>query len=288
MDMALLLDFMLVATHGGFGRASRADGRSKATLSRHVADLEVDLGVRLVERGERGLKLTEGGIELFESTAGPIAEIRAALERVADKEGSLRGPLRISAAVVFAHAHLAGIAALFSAVHPEVLVEIVADDELADPVESGFDIVIRANPSENDRLVGKRIFRTDRVAVAAPTVLPPPDGEAAQHVYRTGAAPERTWQLKTSGGVRALTLQPALGLSTLLMMHEATIQGAGVALLPRTPVADDLAAGRLVLWGVQEGGGTEVWALYSDRRLVNAKVIAFLRHMQDVFQDVDM
>ena len=191
MDMALLTDFILVATHGGFGRASRADGRSKATLSRHVAEMEADLGVRLVERGERGLKLTEGGTELFESTAGPIAEIRAVLERIADKEGPLRGPLRISAAVVFAHAHLARIAASFSAAHPEVLVEIVADDDMTDPVEGGFDIMIRANPSENDRLVGKRIFRTDRVAVAAPTVLSPPGGETARLVFRCGATPEK-------------------------------------------------------------------------------------------------
>ncbi len=285
MDMTVLLDFVLVATHGGFGRASRASGRSKATLSRHVAELEADLGIRLVERGERGLKVTEGGIALFESTASPIAEIREALERVADKEGPLRGPLRISAAVLFAHVHLARIAASFSAANPEVLLEVVADDGMADPVENGFDIVIRANPSENDRLVGRRIFRTDRVAVAAPTVLPPPDGEAARLVFRSGATPEKAWRLQADGRVRILKLEPTLGLSTLLMMREAVMRGAGVALLPRTLVADDLAAARLVSWGVEEGGGTEVWALYNERRLVSAKVIAFLRHMDDAFRD---
>src|SRR3546814_3243561 len=61
MDLNALEDFRLVATHGGFGKASRASGRSKATLSRRVADLEEALNIRLIERGIRSLKLSEAG-----------------------------------------------------------------------------------------------------------------------------------------------------------------------------------------------------------------------------------
>jgi len=59
MDLNALTDFALVAANGGLGKASRASGRSKATLSRRIADLEEQLGVRLIERSARGLKLTE-------------------------------------------------------------------------------------------------------------------------------------------------------------------------------------------------------------------------------------
>ena len=59
MDLLALADFTLVARHGGFGQAARATGRPKATLSRRVAELESDLGVRLFERGARTLKLTQ-------------------------------------------------------------------------------------------------------------------------------------------------------------------------------------------------------------------------------------
>jgi DNA-binding transcriptional LysR family regulator len=67
-----------------------------------------------------------------------------------------------------------------------------------------------------------------------------------------------------------------LRLSSLLMVRDAALAGAGVALLPRLLVADDLAAGRLVLWGVEDAPPVEIWALQSSRRLVGAKVRAFL------------
>lgn len=66
MDLLGLADFVLVARHGGFGKAARATGRPKATLSRRVTDLEANLGMRLVERGARMLKLTEEGRALQE------------------------------------------------------------------------------------------------------------------------------------------------------------------------------------------------------------------------------
>ncbi|MFS2020199.1 LysR family transcriptional regulator, partial [Massilia sp. CT11-108] len=75
MDLLALADFNLVARHGGFGRAARETGRPKATLSRRVAELEADLGLRLFERGARLLKLTQEGRALHERTGALLAEI---------------------------------------------------------------------------------------------------------------------------------------------------------------------------------------------------------------------
>jgi hypothetical protein len=73
MDLLALADFNLVARHGGFGRAARAAGRPKATLSRRVAELESGLGLRLFERGARTPKLTEEGRALYEPDGGPCS-----------------------------------------------------------------------------------------------------------------------------------------------------------------------------------------------------------------------
>src|SRR6476646_2512196 len=72
MDLNALADFALVAANGGLGKASRASGRSKATLSRRIADLEEQLGVRLIERHARGLRPTEAGELLMARTEGPM------------------------------------------------------------------------------------------------------------------------------------------------------------------------------------------------------------------------
>src|ERR1700742_3264095 len=75
MDLLALADFNLVARHGGFGRAARATGRPKATLSRRVAELESDLALRLFERGTRTLKLTQEGQALYERAGALLAEL---------------------------------------------------------------------------------------------------------------------------------------------------------------------------------------------------------------------
>ena len=94
MDLQALSDFNLVAAHGGFGRASRASGLPKATLSRRISKLEQSLGVRLIERGSRSLRLTDEGRALREPTDGLLSEIAEAGEAVALGASTLRGRLR--------------------------------------------------------------------------------------------------------------------------------------------------------------------------------------------------
>lgn len=75
MDLLALADFNLVARHGGFGKAARAAGRPKATLSRRVAEMEATLGLRLFERGARNLKLTDEGRALHQRTSVLLTEL---------------------------------------------------------------------------------------------------------------------------------------------------------------------------------------------------------------------
>ena len=284
MDFAALEDFNRVATHGGFASASRATGRSKATLSRHVTELEQGFGVRLIERGGRSLRLTEEGRTLYERTVGLMSELTEAGEAVASSAPVPRGRLRISAPIVFAHVVLARIGARFALDFPQVELEIVAEDRLVDPVEDGYDLVIRIDPAEDNQLVGRPIMGDERVVVAAPDVPPPAGllGSAETEfpikaVIFAAAVPETTLRLRTPAhGVKTLILEPILKLSSLMMVREAVLAGIGAALLPKLLVADDIATGRLNCWGVEDGAGVEIWALYSSRRLLSAKVRAFL------------
>src|ERR1700747_3317844 len=97
MDLLAIADFNLVAAHGGVGRASRAAGRPKATLSRRVAELEESLGGRPFERGKRDLRLTEEGRALHERTAALLAEMAQVTEDIGSGTKKPRGRLRVSA-----------------------------------------------------------------------------------------------------------------------------------------------------------------------------------------------
>jgi DNA-binding transcriptional LysR family regulator len=288
MDLTSLADFNAVALHGGFGPASRALDRPKATLSRRVAELEETLGVRLIERGSRTLRLTEEGRVLHERTRALMAEIQEAGEVVASRAPVPRGRLRISAPVVFAHVMLVRIATRFALAYPQVELEVIAEDRVVDPVEDGYDLVIRIDPPRDEQLVGRRILGDERFVVAAPTVSMPSRaaGDAAAlsvpAVVLAKASAGANWSVLTERGVRALTPTPVLRLSSLLMVREAVLDGVGAAVLPKLLVEQDVTAGRLVCWGVIDGPPVEIWALYNSRRLLSAKVRAFMDLLQDL------
>jgi DNA-binding transcriptional LysR family regulator len=291
MDLQGLADFNLVAVHGGFGRAARLSGRSKATLSRRVAELEQSLGVRLIERGSQSLRLTEEGRTLHERTDGLLSEIAEAGEAVVLGASTPRGRLRVSAPVVFAHVALSRIGARFALAYPEVQLEIVAEDRKVDPVEDGYDLIIRIDPSPDERLVGRRFLNDERLIVAPcdmPRPAPTTNGEdcAVKAVLLTTTSPAVVWRVGSGPGQDImLKPEPALRLSSLLMVRDAVLAGAGAALLPKLLVADDIAEGRLACWGTHSGPPVEIWALQSSRRLIGTKVRAFLDVVENAFPE---
>ncbi len=158
MNLNALIDFTLVATNEGLGKASRASGISKATLSRRIADLEEQLGVRLIERSARGLKLTEAGELLLSRAEGPLAEVVEAMAAAKEGVSTPRGRLRVAAPVLFSQLAMGGIGAAFCAAYPDVTIEVISEDRVVDLVEEQFDVAIRINPSPDSDLVG-RCFR---------------------------------------------------------------------------------------------------------------------------------
>ena len=276
MDLNALTDFNLVATHGGFGKASRATGRSKATLSRRISELEDALGVRLIERGTHRLELTEAGERLLKGTEEPMREVADAVATVREGVSTPRGRLRVASPLLFSQLALGRFSAQFMVAYPEVTIEVVVDDRVVDLVDERFDVAIRPNPRQDTTLVGRCFARDSLVVTAAPSVRIPPIGSdkpipvpAVMMSYREG----ELWFV--DGGKFTLEPQPVLLLSSLLMMRDAVINGGGVALLPASIIWDQLATGKLVQWG-SAGKDVELWVLHTSRRLPSPKVRAFV------------
>ena len=280
MDLNALEDFQLVAAHGGFGRASRASGRSKATLSRRVADLEDALGIRLIERGARRLELTEAGQLLLSRTEGPMHEVTEAVTAARDGLATPRGRLRIAAPLVFSQLALGRLAAQFFAIYPEVQIEAVAEDRVVNLVDEHFDVAIRINPRKDSALVGKCFAKDRLVLAAAPSVQMPKAGRdkpfrvpaVVTPTYRDGDV----WSVRN--GQFTIEPQPVLCLSSLLMVRDAIAAGAGAAMLPQSIIGNLLEKGELVTWGIA-GDEVELWVLHTSRRLQSPKVRAFVEFM---------
>ena len=283
MDLLALADFNLVARHGGFGRAARAAGRPKATLSRRVAELEAGLDLRLIERGARALKLTEEGRALFERTAVLLSELDETASAIASGGERPRGRLRISAPLLFAQTAMGKLAAAFPLKYPEVRLEVTTEDRPVDMVEEGYDLVIRVNPDPDNSLVG-RIFLRDRlVVVASPRLARPADNAPVPAVVRSAGDAIAAWDVTAPNGRSRIAIDPVLRLSSLIMIRDAVRTGVGAACLPISLVSHDLAAGTLVDWGDADGPDIALWTLYPSRRLLSARVSAFLDHLKDAF-----
>jgi DNA-binding transcriptional LysR family regulator len=289
VDLSALSLFNLVASHGGFGRASRATGQPKATLSRRVRELEESLGVRLIERGSHSLRLTDEGALLHARTESLLGEIAEAGQDVSAGVGRARGRLRVSAPVFFAHTAMGRVAAGFAAAYPDVQLEVIAEDRFVDLVDDGFDIVIRVNPRPDENLVGRCFLRAPLV-VAAAASLPRPRqasgkraAETVPAILRTGIAEPSVWNV--TDGRKDLTFHPRgiMWFSTPLLVRDAVRAGAGAALLPRSVIAEELASGQLVSWGTAREGHVEAWVLHASRRLVSPKVSAFVGYLCDYY-----
>lgn len=281
MDLLALADFNLVAKHGGFGRASRESGRPKATLSRRVSELEASLDLRLFERGPRGLKLTQEGRALFERTGALLAELDESAAAIASGGDKPRGRLRISAPLLFSQIAMGKLVAEFALAYPEVRLEVTTEDRAVDMVEEGYDLVIRVNPDRDENLVG-RVFLRDRLVVVAGPQLMRPNGKTAVRAVVRSTEAQTKWQV-TGLRSKSIAIDPIVRLTSLIMVRDAVRSGVGAARLPISLVSHDLASGRLVHWGDVEGPAIELWALYPSKRLLSARVSAFLDHLKNAF-----
>jgi DNA-binding transcriptional LysR family regulator len=290
MDLNALADFNAVVAYGGFGKASRATGRPKASLSRRVVQLEQELGVRLLQRDARGLVLTEEGASLHASTARLLGEVTEAADAVSTNSRQPAGRLRISAPSIFAHDGLGRLGAVFIARYPDVRLEVIAEDRFVDCIAEDYDIVIRANPAPDTELAGRCFLRDDLVVVAPPgfaASLPVSGDKEARTVPAVmllSAREDDSWRIDGAGGERMLRPRPVARFSSISMVYDAVLEGAGAAVLPLAKVRAAVKEGRLELWGALADRKVEVWALYATRRQLNPKISAFVQLLVDEFE----
>lgn len=283
MDLLALVDFNLVARHGGFGKAARAALRPKATLSRRVAELEASLNLRLFERSARTLKLTQEGRALYERTGALLTELDETAAAIAEGGETPRGRLRISAPLLFSQTAMGRIAAGFALEYPEVRLEATTEDRSVDLIEVGYDLVIRVNPAPDESLAGRAFLHDRLVVVASPSLARGKSEAAVPAVARTGGEQTETWSVVTSKGRSRLVADPVLRLSSLLAIRDAVRTGVGAARLPVSLVSRDISAGTLIHWGDVDGPEIVLWALYPSRRLLSARVSAFLAFLKTAF-----
>lgn len=285
LDLTALRAFRSVLREGSFSAAALALRVPKSTLSKRIADLESDLGVRLIERTTRQLRVTQEG-EVLAARAdrllGEADDIRRAL---GEQHGTARGHLRLAVPQAIGNLLIGPIAASFRKLHPEVTLEIHFLDRTPDLLEEGFDGCIRLGPLEDSSQVARRLIYGQAVMVAAPDLL---GLDQLRHPHDLINLPYLSLASPWSGGLilqngteeLTLSLNAPLQLGSHLAVRDAVIAGAGVACLPRMVATPEFATGRLV-WVLPDWATPKkaVSFVYPSAQSVTARLRAFIDHL---------
>jgi DNA-binding transcriptional LysR family regulator len=283
LDLQKLRAFRAAARAGSITAGALALGAPKSTVSKRIADLEGDLGVRLIERTTRAFRVTPEG-EVLAARADRLLSDADDIRRSLTEAGhAARGHLRVAVPTLMGHLMMGQIAATFRARHPEITLEVHVLDRAPDLLEEGFDGAVRVGDVEEGSLVARTLLRTSAVAVAAPGL---PGAEAVRrpedllalplvgHTMPWGGA----WTLVDEGGREVpVPAEPPLRLGSLLAVRDAVAAGAGAAILPLPLVGEDLAAGRLLrLLPGWSGASKPLRFVYPSAQSMTARLRAFI------------
>jgi DNA-binding transcriptional LysR family regulator len=254
-DLNSLVIFAQVVEANSFSEAARRLKMPTSTVSRRVADLENDLGVRLIERSTRSLRLTEVGAEVLEH-ARRSAELSDAVGSIASHhQRSVSGTLRIAAPTTISDSLLAPLVGAFQASYPDVRVQIFVTERVVDQIAEGVDLAFRVGASEDPSLITHRLLTYRHQLVASPAYLEksrPPETPQDLREHRLLAfsfwQPESRWTFIHVNGKdkETLTFQPDLSINEYAGLVTALLAGTGIGDLPPIVQPGHLHAGRLV------------------------------------------
>ena len=286
LDLNQMALFVNVVQAGSFAEASRRLGVPPTTLSRRIAQLEDSLQARLLQRTTRKLTLTDAGRTLFDHSAPHITLLQDAAHALAGDQQAPKGRVRVAAPSGFFDYFSMDWVAAFLAAHPDVQLEFVLSDGMADVIAEGIDVAFRGSGELPDSsLVARKVGSSYLALAASPAYLAargtPQTVDALATHDCIGTAPSAagpsTWRLNGPQGPTQVMVTGRLAASTGQAQRRAAEAGLGICLLPVHTLQDSLRSGQLVevLPGVASAPGG-LFVVYPSRRHVPRAVTAFV------------
>lgn len=290
-DLNDMMYFTEVVEQGSFAAAGRSLGIPTSRLSRRIARLEDQLGVRLLQRTTRKLSLTTAGELYLRHCSAMREEAEAAAAAVASMQREPRGVIRVCCPVTLAQTMVGELLPDFMVAYPQVHVHMQVTNRVVDVVDEGVDIALRVRTSlaESGSLVIKRLGVSHAVLLASPAQLArqgqprqPSDLSLFDSVAMSISDGRAVWDLAGPNGAQyRVTHRPRYVADDLQTLKFAVMNGTGMGLLPDYQCREEIASGRLVVvlpgWAPRPG---IVHAVFSSRRGMIPAVRCFLDFLE--------
>jgi DNA-binding transcriptional LysR family regulator len=285
MDQIHLMKvFVAVGEEESFAAASRRIDLSPAAVTRAIAALEDELGVKLLARTTRNVRLTEAGRRYLDDTRNILASITEANEAAAGVNAAPKGNLSVTSSVLFGRWFIMPCIVRYLQEHPEVEVSAFFLDRVVNLVEEGMDVAVRIGHLPDSSLKALRVGQVRRILVASPDYLakhgvPKHPADLLHHtvIAASGISPRVDWKFGAVDDPTMVRMRPRLTVSSNDAAIAGAVAGLGVARLLSYQVGDDLAAGRLqIILAEYEEAPWPVHILHRESKYGSSKVRHFI------------
>jgi DNA-binding transcriptional LysR family regulator len=286
--------FIDVVDAEGYSAAARKLGRSKALLSKYVKELEDELGALLLNRTTRQFSLTEAGHTYYRTASEILKEIDSLADQVREGATDLKGRIKVSVPRSFVDADIGRSLIDFSLEHPEITLEIIAEDRFVDLIEEGFDVAVRITRLEDSGMIARKLCDFGMHCFVSPKLLEkygpiksPQDLALIPCIVDTNSRYYNNWRFETPGGsgYQSVSVTGPIEVNSPIASTRAAIAGLGVALIPDFVAKPKTECGELVTIleeYMPNGGG--IYAIYPHRRYLPAKVRRFVDFLYGWFR----
>lgn len=285
MDQIHLMNvFVAVGEEEGFAAAARRLDLSPAAVTRAIAGLEEQLGVRLLLRTTRNVRLTEAGQRYLDDSRSILASIEEANEAAAGVNSAPKGNLSVTASVLFGKMFVMPCILRYLNEYPQVEVSALFLDRVVNLVEEGIDVAIRIGHLPDSSLKALRVGQVRRVLCAAPGYLerhgmPQHPADLLRHtiVAAAGISPRVEWKFGAVDDPTLVRLRPRLTVSSNDAAIEAATSGLGICRLLSYQVAEEVKAGRLrIILADYEEAPWPVHLVHRESKFGSSKVRKFI------------
>jgi DNA-binding transcriptional LysR family regulator len=249
----LITVFVAVVDAQGFSGAARKLGMSPPAVTRAINELESQLGVPLLTRTTRVVRVTEPGARYAEDCRRILAAMEEANESVTGLHSAPSGRLTITAPVLFGSRVVTPIVTEYLQRYPDVNAACLFLDRVVNMMEEGVDVAVRIGELPDSSMRAVRVGQVRRLLVASPAYLArcgaprsPADLDAHTLIATNGLAPASEWRLQIDGMERPVKLRARMSTTTNESALRAATGDFGIARLLSYQVADELAAGRVI------------------------------------------
>lgn len=286
--------FVQAAATGSFAGAADKLNMSPQMAAKHIGALEQQLAARLLNRTTRKQNLTEFGRLYLERCQLVLAEVAAADALAQDLQARPSGRLRVNAPLTFGRHALLPLVTGFLRDYPGVDVELNLSDRMVDPVDDGFEAIIRIGPlDENLALVARPLRPYRLIACASPAYLsthghPLTPADLASHqCIGFSAWPDalnRRWRFRRDGVESSVAVGSRLNLNDWSAVRDAALDGFGIVLGYEHALAQDISSDRLVqVLPALEGPSRPMHLLYAADRRMTPKLRCFIDRVVETF-----